>query len=153
MNANTKDRQIDIPTALVALVIAAIAAVAVWQAREFSAFGSIFPLVTGVTLMLASLAVVVRSVTGRAPAKARPIRSAAGLRNSLLLISVLAVWALTLEWVGFAISSWVCFIGVALIADNRRPTLRRGALFAIVGVVVVLGLQFLFGQLLNVRLP
>lgn len=150
---NAKDRQLDLPTSVVALVIAAIAAVAVWQAREFSAFGSIFPLVTGVTLLLASLAVFVRGVTGRAPTKERPVRSVAGLRNSLALIGVLAVWALTLEWVGFAIASWVCFVGLALIADNRRPTLRRGALFAIVGVVVVVGLQLLFGQLLNVRLP
>jgi hypothetical protein len=150
---NARDRQIDLPTALVALAIAAIAALAVWQARAFSAFGSIFPLVTGTALLLASLAVFARGVTGRAPVKARFVHGGAGLQKRLALIAVLLIWAFTLEWAGFAISSWVCFVGLALIADNRRPTLRRSALFAAVGLVVVFGLQFLFGQLLSVRLP
>ena len=150
---NARDRQIDLPTSLVALAIAAVAAVAVWQARAFSAFGSIFPLVTGTTLMLASLAVFARGVTGRAPVKDRPVRSATGLRNSLALIAVLVVWALMLEWAGFVVSSWVCFVGLALITDNRRPALRRSVLYAIVGLVIVVGLQLLFGQLLSVRLP
>lgn len=150
---NAKDRKLDLPTSLVALLIAAVAAAAVWEARTFSTFGSIFPLFTGVTLLLASLAVFLRGVTVGSPAKERPARSARGMLNSLMLIAVLVVWALTLEWAGFMISSWVGFVVLALIADNRRPTLRRSAIYAVVALVVVVGLQFLFGKLLSVTLP
>jgi hypothetical protein len=150
---NVKDRQIDLPTGFVALVIAAIAAVAVWQARDFSTFGKIFPTVTGFTLLLASLGVFARCVTGRAPVKERSFRGAAAMRNSLALIVVLIVWAFALEPVGFAISSWVCFVALALIADNQHPTLRKSLVYGIVGLVVVGGLQLLFQHMLDVRLP
>lgn len=148
-----EDRQIDLPGSLVALAIAAVAALALWQAREFSAFGSIFPVVIGATLLLACLAIVVRGFTIGAPTKAQFVFGAAGLWRSLALIAVMVVWALALEPAGFAVSSWVCFVGLALVADNRRPTLRRSALYAAVGLALVVGLQLLFGQLLNVRLP
>ena len=65
---SVKDRHTDLPTAFVALAIAAVAAVAVWQAREFSRLGSIFPLVIGVTLLLASLGVFASSLMSGVPA-------------------------------------------------------------------------------------
>lgn len=150
---DAKDLKRDLPTALVALLIAATAAAAVWEARTFSTFGSIFPLVTGVTLLLVSLAVFVRGVTVGSPAKELAARSPTGMRNSLMLIAVLVAWALALEWAGFVMSSWVSFVVLALIADNRRPTLRRSVNYAVVALIVVVGLQFLFGRLLNVMLP
>ncbi len=150
---SVKDRHTDLPTAFVALAIAAVAAVAVWQAREFSRLGSIFPLVIGVTLLLASLGVFASSLMSGVPANSRPVRDVVGMRNSLALIAVLIVWALTLEWAGFTVSSWFCFVALALIADHRRPTLRRSALYGIAALVVVGGLQLLFQQILNVRLP
>ena len=67
---------------------------AVWQARGILGLGSIFPLVTGTTLLLASLAVFARGLTAARPRKSGPCGTLAGMRNSLALIAVLIVWAL-----------------------------------------------------------
>jgi putative tricarboxylic transport membrane protein len=148
---NSKDRQADLSTSLVALTLAGIAAVAVWQAREFSTFGSIFPIVIGITLFFSSLGVFVRALKYGAPAKEQ--RSASGIRNSLTLIAILIAWAATLEWIGFLVTSWFAFVGLALLANGDKPTLRRTIVYCVVGCVVIGGVYLLFQHLLNVRLP
>lgn len=150
---STKDRHIDLPSSLTALILAAIAAVAVWQAREFSTFGSIFPIVIGLTLLLTSLAVFIRGLRYGTPAKEHSGRSVSGMRNSLALIVVLIAWAMTLEWAGFALSSWFAFIALALLANGERPTLRRIVLYGVVGCIVIGTVYLLFQHLLKVRLP
>lgn len=149
----TKGRQADLATAIAAFVIAAVAAIALWQTREFSTFGSIFPIVVGSILLLMSLIVGLRCLLGSNPLKEREVRSTAGLRNSMLLIVVLALWAISLDWIGFIISSWISFVIIALIADNERFAWRRGLLYTIAATVAVGGLHLLFQELLNVRLP
>ena len=150
---SVKGREIDVSTAIVAFVIAAIAALAVWRAREFSVFGSIFPIATGLVLLLASLGVFVRCLMAGTSARERSIRNLAGLQKSLALVAVLIAWAVSLQWAGFVAPSWVGFVAIALISDGRLPTLRRSVLYGVVGLVVVVGLQLLFQQVLNVRLP
>jgi CDP-diglyceride synthetase len=144
-------RNIDVADALVAAAIAVVAILALWNAQQFSQFGSIFPRVAGGVMLLGSLALVCRALLGRGPAG--PKRSSSGLPNSIALIVVLLVWILALEWAGFVLASWVAFVALALIAGGERPSLRRFALYAVLGVVLVVGLQTLFQQVLNVRLP
>jgi len=55
--------------------------------------------------------------------------------------------------VGFAISSWLGFVVLALIADRERPKPVRLAIFAGTGLSVVGGLQLVFQYGLKVRLP
>jgi len=148
---NTKGQEADLSTSLVALMLAGVAALAVWQAREFSTFGSIFPIVIGITLFFTSLGVFVRALKYGAPAKER--RSASGIRNSLVLITILITWAATLEWIGFLVTSWLAFVALALLADGEKPTLRRVVIYCAVGVIVIGGVYLLFQHLLNVRLP
>ena len=51
-------RKSDAGAALMAAVIAAVAAVMLWETREFSQFGSIFPRVAGGAMLLGSLFVL-----------------------------------------------------------------------------------------------
>lgn len=148
---NTKGQEADLSTSLVALMLAGLAALAVWQAREFSTFGSIFPIVIGITLFFTSLGVVVRALKYGAPVKER--RNASAIRNSLALITVLIAWAATLEWLGFLVTSWLAFVALALLADGEKPTRRGVVLYCVVGVIVIGGVYLLFQHLLNVRLP
>jgi hypothetical protein len=148
-----RSRQIDLPTAIASFVIAGVAVAALWLTREFSAFGSIFPIVVGSVLLLTSLAIGVRCLLGSNPSVERAVHSRAGLRNSILLIALLVLWAISLESVGFIVSSWISFVMLAFIADNEPFTWRRGLLYAIAAGVVVGGLYLLFQGLLNVRLP
>lgn len=149
----TRSRQIDLATAVASFAIAGVAAAALWLTREFSAFGSIFPIVVGSVLLLTSLVIGVRCLLGSSQSAEKVDRSAAGLRNSILLIVVLVLWAVSLESAGFIVSSWISFVVLAFVADNEPFTWRRGLLYAIAGTAVVGGLHLLFQELLNVRLP
>lgn len=143
-------RKSDVGAALMAALIAAVAAVMLWETKEFSQFGSIFPRVAGSVMLLGSLFVLARTLLGKGPAGAQ--RSSSGLVSSVALILVMLVWILVLEWAGFALASWASFVALAFIADGKRPSLRKAALYAVVGLVLVFGLQFLFQEVLGVRL-
>jgi len=151
---SSRHRRIDWATALIAAVIAALAVLALLEAHEFSAFGAIFPMFVGGALLLSSLALLVRTLIS-AGSEAGPSErlEAAGLGASLALIVVLVLWVLALEPVGFAISSWLGFVVLALIADRERPKPVRLAIFAGTGLSVVGGLQLVFQYGLKVRLP
>lgn len=143
-------RKSDVGAALMAALIAAVAAVMLWETKEFSQFGSIFPRVAGSVMLLGSLFVLARALLGKGPAGAQ--RSSSGLVSSVALILVMLVWILVLEWAGFALASWASFVALAFIAGGERPSLRKAALYAVVGLVLVFGLQFLFQEVLGVRL-
>lgn len=144
-------RKSDAGAALMAAAIAAVAVVMLWETREFSQFGSIFPRVAGGAMLLGSLFVLGRTLLGKGPEGAE--RSSSGLLSSIALIVVMLVWIVVLEWAGFALASWVGFLALALIAGGKRPSLREVGLYAVVGLVLVVGLQLLFQEVLGVRLP
>lgn len=144
-------RKSDAGAALMAAVIAAVAALMLWEAGEFSQFGSIFPRVAGGVMLLGSLFVLGRTLLGKGPESAQ--RSSSGLLSSVALMVVMLVWILMLEVAGFTLASWVGFLALALIAGGEWPSLRKAALYAVVGLVLVLALQLLFQQVLGVRLP
>ncbi|MBA3598279.1 MAG: tripartite tricarboxylate transporter TctB family protein [Methylibium sp.] len=144
-------RKSDAGAALMAALIAAVAAVMLWETSEFSPFGSIFPRVAGGVLLLGSLFVLGRALLGMGPEAAQ--RSSSGLLSSVALMVVMLVWILMLEVAGFTLASWVGFVALTLIAGGERPSLRKAALYAVVGLVLVLALQLLFQQVLGVRLP
>ncbi len=143
-------RKSDVGAAVMAALIAAVAAVMLWETNEFSPFGSIFPRVAGSVMLLGSLLVLGRTLLGKGPGGAQ--RSSSGLLSSVALIVVMLIWILVLEWAGFALASWLGFVALAFIAGGERPSLRTAALYAVVGLVLVFGLQFLFQEVLGVRL-
>lgn len=145
----------DLSGAVVALAIAGVAGLALWQAREFSEFGSIFPIVIASALLAGSLAVMARSLVSRVRAVSAPTADEGhhGLLRSFALIAVLVVWVVALEWTGFVMTSAAGFLSIALIADSERPTLARSMLYAGVAIAVVGALKILFQYALKVRLP
>ncbi|MBU1360313.1 MAG: tripartite tricarboxylate transporter TctB family protein [Gammaproteobacteria bacterium] len=134
-----------------AAVLAAIAAAALWQSREFSPFAAIFPRAVGSALLLCSLLSLWRTLRGRA-APAESIDRGGAMRSAMLVL-VLLLWVAMLDTAGFALASWVGFFVLTLLA-NRDP-LRPGrvVVFAVGALACVLLLQLLFQRGLDVRLP
>lgn len=66
---------------------------------------------------------------------------------------LLLAWILSLPYLGFALGSIVFFIIITVTMRTSRPTLRQLLLDVAVGVVLVLAIQWLFTEVLYVRLP
>lgn len=66
---------------------------------------------------------------------------------------LLLAWILSLPYLGFALGSIVFFIIITVTMRTSRPTLRQLFLDVAVGVVLVLAIQWLFTEVLYVRLP
>jgi len=144
-------RPIDVGAAIVAAMTAVIAGAALWESRDFSALGSIFPRTIGIALLLTGVAALVRALAGRGT----PSRGIArdGLLRSALLVSTMVLWIALLERVGFIASSVVAFFALALIADREPTTVRRVLVFAVASVVVVVVFYLVFVRALKVQLP
>lgn len=143
-------RRVDAGGAAVAALLLAIAFAALWQAREFSAFGSLFPRAIGIVLLVASGAALARALSGRSPARNL---SRHGLLRSALLMTTMILWIALLERAGFVASSSVGFLTLALIANRDPITVRRVATFAVLSLVIVVAFDLLFVQVLKVQLP
>jgi len=137
--------------AIVAVLLAAVAAVMLWQSREFTRYASIFPRAVGLALLLCSLLVLLRIVRRKVTPAGALGRE--GLVRSGLLVLTLLLWISMLEIAGFFFASWVGFSMLALLANRDPMTARRLLGFAVVAFVCVLALQLLFQRGLDVRLP
>ncbi len=145
------DGRPDYGAAVVALLLAAAAVFVLWQAADFSMFGSVFPRTIGAVMLVGSIGVIWRSLRGRG--KRSPGLPRDGFARSVALIGVMLLWIALLERAGMALSSFVAFVVLALGADREPLTLRRLLLFAAAGAVLVALFVMLFGQVLGVRLP
>lgn len=132
-----------------AIGLFAIGGYALWEAREMSVFGAIFPQLAGAGLVLGAVALAVRA-TVFAP-DVPPNEGTLG-RPILMLASLLG-WAILLPVLGFVPTS---LIGVGLcmmIAQQTRVSVQTLLLqFAGLAALVLL-MVVIFGQLLNVPLP
>lgn len=144
-------RRVDVGAATIAILLAAVAALALWQSREFSALGSIFPRTIAIGLLLASLSALLRAFAGWGSLSRGVPRD--GLWRSALLASTMVLWIALLEPLGFIVSSVLGFFALALIADREAVTMRRLILFAVVAVVVVVAFNLVFVHALKVQLP
>ena len=119
--------RVDRSAAVMAAVLAAIAAAALWQSREFSPFAAIFPRAVGSALLLCSLLSLWRTLRGRA-APAESIDRGGAMRSAMLVL-VLLLWVAMLDTAGFALASWVGFFVLTLLANRDPPSPRaRGGL-------------------------
>ncbi len=135
----------------VAVLLMLVAVAALWESREFSAMGAIFPRTIGTALLVAGAVSLWRSLRGRAPMSRGIPRD--GAMRSLLLVLVLVAWIAMLERVGFAVAGVVGFVALAAITEREPLTVARLARYLVVGVLVVIGFQLLFVQGLKVQLP
>jgi len=143
--------RVDHGAAVAAALLAAIALAALWESRRFTPFASIFPVAVGSALLICSGLVLWRVLRGTA--RASPAIGREGLLRSAALVAVLLLWVALLEPIGFAPSSGVGFLVLALIANREPLRPRRLAGFALAAVVCVLALQLVFQNGLGVRLP
>jgi len=135
----------------VTLLLMAIAIATLWESREFSSLGSIFPKVIGIALLLASGAALVQVLRCRsAPARGLP---ASGMLRGVLLIGAVSAWIALLEPLGFAASGLICFVAIVLVTNRDPWTLRRIAFYAVSMVAIVFVFNYVFVELLNVTLP
>lgn len=144
-------RNADKAAIVVAALLMAVAAVALWQSREFTPFAAIFPRTVGAALLLSCLFVAVRILRGRG----RPATGmgGAGLLRSALLVLTMLGWIFVLESAGFLLASWAGFVVLALLANHDPLSPRRVAGFVGGALVCVLALQVLFQRGLDVKLP
>lgn len=147
----TPTGRIDIGAAVVAALAMVVAGAALWEAREFSPLGSIFPRTIGIALLITAFAAMLRALMGRSVLSKGVPRD--GLLRSALLMLTMVLWIALLSHVGFIVTSVVAFFALAIIADREPATLRRLVAFAIVAVVVVVAFDLVFVRLLNVTLP
>ncbi len=144
-------RRADIGAAIVAALLMAIAAGALWQSRELSPLGAIFPRTIGAALLVTGAVVLWRTLAGRAhPSRGLPRD---GWMRGALMVVVMALWIALLERAGFAVAGVVAFFALAVITDREPSTPKRLLGFLVVALVVVIGFQLLFVQGLKVQLP
>lgn len=141
----------DVGAALVAALLAGVALAALWQSREFTRLGAIFPRAIGAALLVAALVAMWRAWRGLGPASRGLPRE--GWLRGLLMVVVMALWIGLLERAGFVATGVAAFVILAVITDRRPPTLVRLLQVALVAVAVVVSFQLLFVQGLKVQLP
>lgn len=144
-------RRADGGAAVVAALLIAVAAAALWQSRDLSPLGAIFPRTIGAAMLLAGGIVLWRALRGLAP-PSRGLPKDGAVRG-LLMVAVTAAWIAVLERAGFALAGVVAFFLLTLITDREPPTVRRLLGFVVVSLVVVIGFQLLFVHGLKVQLP
>jgi len=138
----------------VGVALAVLGLAVLWSARAFpnvpgQKLGAAFlPMLVGAGLLLCALALIVRSLRGRAYADDKA--TAAGSEHfgsSLVIIGVVLAYIFLSERVGFLIIAPLCLLAGFL---AFRIGWRRALLWAVVGTAVV---HFAFYKLLRVPLP
>ncbi|ATJ81824.1 tripartite tricarboxylate transporter TctB family protein [Halomonas beimenensis] len=136
---------------LLPLLFIALSGVCIWQARDMSQLGAVFP----TTIALVTLVAAVMRIGQLA---LRGVRSNVGRgRGStprrVLLVLAMAAWALAMPWAGFLLAGLASFVTLMLIAQHEPWTPRRLMGHLITGGVLVGCFYGLFALLLNVPLP
>ena len=111
-----------------------------------------FPNTVIVVLGLLSLALLVKSFVRPA---VQPIFADGNRARMALAAVVLGLWIWSMRWAGFFLSSLVFFavLTVVIAAASRRVTLRDVGVWVVIVAAEVAVLQFVFANLLAVRLP
>ncbi len=122
---------------------------ALWEAREMSVFGAIFPQLAGGGLVLGALTLALRAVVlapVTTPAKGTLLRP-------ILMLASLFGWSVLLPVLGFIPTSLIG-AGLCMLIAQQTKVPPKTLAFQFVGLVgLVLLMAIIFGQLLNVPLP
>lgn len=139
------------------------AALCLWETREMSQLGAVFPAVISLVVIVAGLlrlgqlglrGVVANhergSDSGSDPSSDSSSRSTP---RRLALVGIMLAWALALPWLGFLLTGLASFVGLMVVAQYRRWHPRRLAGHLLTGAVLVAFFYALFALVLNVPLP
>lgn len=132
-------------------VLLAIAAIFWTQRGDRDKLIATFPDFVLVFLALLGIAVIVRALLRRGDAQSPP--GGGDPRYLVAAIALLLLWALGMGLVGFTISGVLAFVVVAQLIRRGRPRPRLVAIDAAVAIVAVVGVFFVFTEVLLVPLP
>jgi putative tricarboxylic transport membrane protein len=142
---------IDWGSAVISVVLICLASLAINDARGYTDIDSVvFPVAVSTALIIFSLAVLARSLLGYGSGKEADVGSFP--RRAILVVSMLAC-ALLLESLGFIVCSIALFVILTFVGMHERWTARTAILYAITGLVIVVGFTWLFRSVLGVPLP
>lgn len=127
------------------------AALALWETREYSPLGSIFPIVIGSVLLLFCCLAFIRSLR----AKSRAVRGIqlSSLPRVAVFVAIMVGWVALLETAGFLLSGIVCFVLILLVANRDRLSVARLIAYLVAAVIMVFAFGYIFVDLLKVTLP
>ncbi|MBR9772663.1 MAG: tripartite tricarboxylate transporter TctB family protein [Gammaproteobacteria bacterium] len=139
------------------------AALCLWETREMSQLGAVFPAVISLVVIVAGLlrlgqlglrGVVANHERG-SDSSSDPSSdpSAGSTPRRLALVGIMLAWALALPWLGFLLTGLASFVGLMVVAQYRRWHPRRLAGHLATGAVLVAFFYALFALVLNVPLP
>jgi hypothetical protein len=127
------------------------ASLAINDARSYADIDSVvFPVAVSIALIIFSLVVLARSLLGYGGEK--EVDEGSFPRRAILVASMLAC-ALLLESLGFIVSSAALFVILTFVGMHERWTARTAILYAITGLVIIVGFTWLFRSVLGVPLP
>jgi putative tricarboxylic transport membrane protein len=136
---------------VIAALLIALGLVAINDSRSYSDMDSVvFPVVVSIALIVFSVIVLLRSALGIQARGEQPQGSA--IRRTILVTTMFAC-SLLLAELGFVAISVVLFVILVLAGMYERWTVRTAAVYAVAGLVIILGFTWLFRSLLGVPLP
>lgn len=140
----------DVPGAIGSALMVLLGAGAIYAARDYSDLGAVFPRTVGALLIALGIVYILLVVLGRTRRIAGSDGSA--LRRTLVAIVMLG-WGFALGPLGFLPSGAAAMAALLLIAQHERWTLRTALLYGLSTSVILVGMYFLFKQVLQVPLP
>jgi hypothetical protein len=140
----------DFPGLAGALAGMAVAGLVVYDARNFSELGRVFPITVALVVLIAGTALSVRILWGQE--RAAPPPGGSNARRLALVVSAL-VWVALLQPLGFVLASLVGFLAASAAASFERPSLRLVIEHALAALLLAGGAWLLFVRLLQVPLP
>jgi hypothetical protein len=136
---------------VVTTILVCVGVAGLWQAREFSALGAIFPRTICIALLIGSGVTLWRTLRRRSPPSRGLVN--AGLGRGLLLVALMSLWIALLEWAGFVAAGIVAYVALALVTEREPLSWPRVLRFVAAGVVLVVFFQLVFVVGLKVQLP
>ena len=121
--------------------------------QQFEDAGRSTPVFIGCGLMALAVLLIVTEI---AKSEFLPIPESDGGsgRRRLVFVVLMAVWILTLPYLGFLFGCSLMFILVAMAVPRSKPwTIRSIALHALSGIITTIGFWFALTYLLSVPLP
>ncbi|PXY00168.1 tripartite tricarboxylate transporter TctB family protein [Halomonas sp. LBP4] len=136
---------------LLPLLFIALGSLCLWQARDMSQLGAVFPVTIAAVMILASVLRLLQLTLHRVIDNVERHQDSTPRR--VLLVVAMTGWALIMPWAGFLLAGLASFFFLMLIAQHKPWTPRRLLGHLMTGVVLVACFYGLFALLLNVPLP
>lgn len=134
-----------------ALILLILGGYGLWEAAGMSTLGRVFPSLASLGLILGALALIGRGVLGGETVA--PAVTGSSVLRPMLLLAILAGWAVLLPVTGFVATSIVGALLSMAVAEHDRPGARSRAIQAASLIGLVLLLALIFGRVLLVNLP